>query len=122
MTDNADYEFSVSPQMLVSCSLNYYGGEDLGGCDGGDSRSALKYLSEKKNSLLHESCMPYLATNGTCVNKCFDILHKGGQIEANMAVLDKVHVKNARQVGTWIDLTNTTKSKPEIDAIIAANT
>ena len=121
MRDNRDYETSVSPQMLVSCSLNKKTdgtGLELFGCGGGDPRDAAKWLQDPNHALLPESCMPYTANNfltdgktycdaaaGDTTNPmkvCYDI-DGGKQIPADMSQIDKVWVKDFAEIGTWFE-------------------
>lgn len=86
-------EWTVSPQMLVACSLNKAGEPgDLAGCDGGTPAVAMKWLENKENYLLDDSCMPYTATNGTCASDsiCYDYSEKMEvKIQANMSRMRK---------------------------------
>jgi len=53
-----------SPQMLVSCSTGDYG------CDGGTLYGSWNHLQSVGIAL--DACVPYIAQNGVCPNKCAD--------------------------------------------------
>lgn len=87
MNKGVGTEWPVSPQMLVSCSLDKAKVPgDLWGCSGGEPLVAMKWLEVEKNFLMDDSCMPYTATNGTCQQKwlCYDNIG-GNRIPADMS-------------------------------------
>lgn len=112
-------EVSISPQMLVSCSLD--DATEMFGCDGGDTLNGAKFIED--NYLLDDSCMPYTATNGTCSdpNKiCFDRLGSSTR-NADFNLLKKWSVKDVQAITRFFDQTNSTLSDQEKQEIIDQN-
>lgn len=115
-------EWSVSPQMLVSCSRGKSKiPGDLWGCSGGEPIVAMQWMEDEKNFLMDESCMPYTATNGTCDQKwlCYDQIGSS-RLPADMSRMRKYGFEkgSSANVTQYFD----TMNPPEnVDTIVAQN-
>lgn len=113
-------ETSISPQMLVSCSLNKE--KRLMGCNGGDTVNAAQWIAD--NYILDDSCMPYTATNGQCSDPnriCFD--QAGSNIrQANFDHLKKWSLKDIQTITEFFVQPDTKLTPEQQQKIIDKNT
>lgn len=122
LTDKSGPEMSVSPQMMVACTLGKpmdgYNGDTFDGCHGGDQISALKFAEE--NFMLSESCMPYRALNVAelCTPEkwCFDIHPDNSTVTAPQQNLNKFKTKNTTYIGMQFDMIDVGNNVTEAQA------
>lgn len=113
-------EISISPQMLVSCSLSPT--KFLHGCSGGDTWESHKWISE--NFLYPSSCFPYIATNGTCTDKsllCYDLTEDGRIVKPDYSKLRKYTLTDIKNLTEYFDQVHTNKTEEEQLEIIKRN-
>ena len=82
---------NLAEQILVSCDPN-------DGCGGGWPQTSFKHFIEKGTQ--HESCMKYLAKNGSCANACSDYRDKPIRAADRFRVdQNRDSIKQALQLG-----------------------